>query len=191
MKLYFPKPIKKALKHQALKSLNWVMPAQCIVCSKNLGANLMPVCIECYPNLPFEDCACQLCGQPFAAKLDYCGRCISSPQPYDRCFCAFKYDSTIGQQIRNLKYSERPELAMQIARLLKREIDNHQLELPDLLIPVPMHISKLRERGFNHSLQLTKCLSTIMNIPYKHNAVVKHRVTPPQAQQTLAFRKKI
>lgn len=79
---------------------------------------------------------------------------------------------------------------MQIAYLLKHEVDNHQLERPDLLIPVPMHIRKLRERGFNQSLEITKCLSKLLSIPYSNQIIIKHRATPPQAQQTLSFRQK-
>ncbi|MBX2848254.1 MAG: ComF family protein [Acidiferrobacterales bacterium] len=177
-----------AFKNTIGKTFDWALPKTCILCNKPVSQDC-PVCEYCYPNLPCERSACIKCGTPFSAELDYCGRCIDDPPVFDRCFCAFEYKYPIDQQIKRFKYAERPELARDIALLLAKEIKNHQLERPDLLIPVPMHISKLRNRGFNQALELTKYLSLLLKIPYKKSIIVKHLATTPQAQLALNQRK--
>jgi len=169
------------------QSLNWVIPEKCIDCNRAIKSNDTCICDICYPKLPFLDNACQHCGQPFNADADICGRCIKSSPIYDQCFYAFKYEYPIDKQICQFKYSERPELAKPIAKLLYHEIKQHYLPTPELLIPVPVHTRKLRERGFNQSLLLTKILSSLTGIPYA-NSIDKYRHTSPQAQQTLKQR---
>jgi ComF family protein len=118
----------------------------------------------------------------FAAKQDYCGRCISSPQPYDECFCPYQFESPISEQIRDFKYHERPELAKPLAQVLAREISANQLELPDLLVPVPMHLSRLRSRGYNQSARLAQELGKILSIEADYNLLIKTHNTTPQAK---------
>lgn len=190
MNHYIPECIPEFISLIGQSVVNWVAPLKCIRCSQSIRNGTSCVCQHCYPTLPFHDNACQQCGQAFSANLDYCGRCLNSPPPFDRCFCAFSYNNPIDNQLRKFKYSQRPELAGQLAQLLRHEIDNHQLDYPELLLPVPIHISKLRERGFNQSLSLAKHLSALMNIPYSNNVVIKHRNTEPQVGQTQHFRHK-
>ena len=180
---------KNKLKFVVNRFFTWAAPKQCIICNKNLSLNY-PTCDDCYFKLPFEISGCSRCGQPFAANLDHCGNCIANPPIYDKCFCAFQYSHPIDEKIRQFKYSERPELASDLAKLLVREINNNQLERPELLIPVPIHINKLRNRGFNQALELTKYLSSSLKIPYKTGIIVKHQATAPQVQQTLSQRKR-
>jgi len=170
--------------------LDWLAPKTCINCAVKLDNSSYPCCTQCSLTLPFQTNACRRCGQAFAATLDYCGRCLANPPPFDACFCAFRYQAPVDEQIRRFKYGDRPELAALIATLLSREIESNLLERPELLIPVPVHISKLRERGFNQSLLLAKQLSKLLDVPYANNIVTKNRATPPQVQQTLKFRQK-
>ena len=89
-----------------------------------------------------------------------------------------------------MKYRERPELAKTVASLLSSELQNNNIERPDALIVVPMHISRLRERGYNHSALIAQHLSKMLDIPLIRGAVIKHKRTAPQAQQSLNNRKK-
>ena len=167
-----------------LRGLNWLLPAECMKCRQEIDHDDHPFCNDCYPLLPFQQHCCQRCGQAFASDLDYCGRCLHHAPPFDGCFCPFRYEPPIDDQLRQFKYYQRPELARSIARLLCAEILTHQLEMPDLLIPVPLHISKLRQRGFNQAWQLTRHVSRLLEIPCSSKLIIKTRATPPQVQQS-------
>ena len=182
--------IDKKIRAPLIEALNWLVPKRCLACGVEIEANAHPCCDACYSTLPFQSGCCQRCGQVFAADKDYCGRCLSATPPFDACFCAFRYESPIKEQIQSFKYSEKPELANTIAKLLYAEIISNQLELPDLLIPVPVHISRLRERGYNQAWLITRHLAKLIDTPCSNTIIEKHKLTPAQATLSLAARKK-
>lgn len=169
-------------------SLNWLIPRKCISCQRTAAQENHPCCVDCYEELPFQPHCCSQCGQVFAVDADFCGRCLAKPPPFDACFCPFEYEEPISGQIRDFKYNQRPELAKSLAQLLAREIDSNAIEKPDLIIPVPLHISRLRERGYNQSALLAKALGRLLSVPVDTNVIGKHRPTAPQAQLTFKQR---
>lgn len=171
-------------------STDWLLPPKCLSCGQQLDRSNGPVCIECYLEFPQRYNTCFRCGQNYAALSAYCGRCLVSPPPYDACFCAFEYNEQIAHIIQKFKYFEQPELADHLAYLLFQEVKNFQIELPELFIPVPMHISKLRKRGFNQSLLLSRAISKLSNISYRADIVSKCKATPAQADLPKRLRRK-
>ena len=190
------KKFKPAAKPSCLKrantllksSFNWLIPKLCISCKQELAQENHPCCLTCYANLAFQSHCCSQCGQVYSGTSDYCGRCIIKTPPFDACFCPFEYQGPIKEQIKAFKYKAKPELAKTLAQLLYHEIIANDLPRPDLLIPVPMHISKLRDRGYNQSLLLTQQLSKLIAIPYNRHILVKHKATPAQAELSLKQR---
>lgn len=75
------------------------------------------------------------------------------------------------------------------ASLLMGELIESSFERPDALIAVPMHISRLRERGYNHSALIAQHLSKTLKIPLLTGSIGKSKPTPPQAQQSLEQRR--
>ncbi len=177
------------LNNLAKTSTNWLFPKKCIVCKQPPQEN-HPCCQHCYDELPFQSLACHQCGQRFAADSDYCGRCIDHPPAFDACFCPFQYKKVIKTHIQSFKYYEKPELAHNLAQLLKYELQANDIEYPELIIPVPLHINKLRHRGFNQSQLLANALGTSLDIEVAHNIIKKHKATEAQAGLTLKQRSK-
>lgn len=170
-------------------SLNWLFPKKCLVCELAPQKN-HPCCESCYNELPFQSHACQQCGQRFSAGSDYCGRCINNPPVFDSCFCPFQYKGVIKTHIQNFKYYEKPELSTILAELLEFELQENTIELPELIIPVPLHASRLRYRGYNQSLLLAKKLSKKLDIPIAQDFIKKQKNTTAQAGLTLKKRQK-
>jgi len=168
--------------------VNWLAPKTCQLCDSKLVLSETICCESCYPKLPFQYHCCTRCGQALSPSTDLCGRCLRKPPPFDACFCAFRYEEPINLLIRKYKYAEHPELGKDLAKLLYREIVENQLDLPELLVPVPLHKSRLRSRGFNQSLILARELSTLLNLPYCNKTIEKHRPTEAQATKTLKAR---
>lgn len=169
--------------------LDWLAPSLCILCQQPTS-HPSHCCQECYPNLPFQTLSCSRCGQMLGAECDFCGHCIQTPPSFDRCFCTFAYEDPIAEIVQQFKYAEKPKLAVPLANLLAQEILDNEIALPDLLIPVPMHLSKLRSRGYNQSLLLTRQLSLLLSIPYRTDIIVKVKRTPAQATMSLKQRKR-
>jgi ComF family protein len=177
------------LYNQLRQAINWLLPKNCVQCKITLGNHQGSVCANCYPELPFQYHYCHKCGQNYSANTDYCGHCLSAQPSFDHCFCPFRYESSIKDLICKLKYRQQPELAKAAASLLMGELIESDFKRPDALIAVPMHISRLRERGYNHSTLIAQHLSKTLDIPLLRHALIKSRATIPQAQQSLKQRK--
>ena len=174
------------LNNLAKTSINWLFPHKCLICSEIIEHP--PYCEQCYSTLPFYYFSCSQCGQPLFTNYDYCGRCIESPPWYDACFCPFEYQGTIKKRIQEFKYQEKPELALNLANLLSIEIQAQNINLPDLIIPVPTHTKGLQTRGYNQALLIAKKVAKNLGVPIAADFVIKHKNTEKQASQTLKKR---
>jgi len=171
-------------------ALNWLAPAQCIRCKKaNPNYKDHPCCTGCYPKLPFQASTCRQCAEPYIGFADLCGRCLASPPYFDACFCPFEYATPISELIIRFKYHETPELAPKLAKLLAYEIEQNNIVMPELLLPVPMHNKRLQQRGYNQSSLLAQQLGKQLRIPVSYSALAKTKFTEQQAQQTVKQRK--
>lgn len=176
--------------------INWLIPKRCISCQQPVPDSCQNSCCnDCYMALPFQENCCNRCGQAFggaasAAASGVCGRCLSSPPSFDACFCAFRYAPPIDTNIQQFKYSERPELARSLAQLMATEILATGLEMPELLIPTPMHIARLRRRGYNQAALLARALGQILGLEARQDILRKHRLTAPQVELSLKARRR-
>jgi ComF family protein len=170
--------------------LNWLFPSRCRSCELVLqdGDDGL-FCGLCFSQLPFQEHSCIRCGQSLTSNNNSCGRCIANPPPFDSCFCAFRYETPIDKLIQNYKYAEHPEYARLLANLLSNEVLAAGLEKPELLIPTPMHKSRLRTRGYNQAALLSNALGQILGIKSDPRLLIKHKVTTPQVELSLAARR--
>ena len=173
----------------ASQVISWLLPFHCLQCKSAIKPSSGPFCTPCYLQLPFQGNNCTQCGQQYSSGHDYCGRCLSSPPSFDQCFCPFEYKSGIKELICNIKYREKPSLAEHAAQLLAREIIEQEIELPQAIIPVPMHLKRLRSRGYNHANLIAKQLSRILDITHIDDLVAKTKPTLTQAGLSLKKRK--
>lgn len=135
-----------------------LFPPRCLLCQANTHNH--EICIHCAENFkPIISPLCTLCGAPFLTEGDeshLCGGCIKETPPFDIARSLFYYNEKMSFAIQRLKYAGKSSLAIALGRLLF----NHPLteETFDRIVPVPLHISRLRERGFNQSQLIARRL---------------------------------
>ena len=148
------------------ESLNLMWPARCAACDEtipeaalfcaacSLALNpLVGVCPGCA--LPLRDDPRELM---FAGKR--CARCVHGALPFTSANAGFEYGETIAHAIVRMKHGKRRELARRLARLLvptlAEVLARARMGVDDVVVPVPLHNRKLRERGFNQALELAR-----------------------------------
>jgi competence protein ComFC len=118
-----------------------------------------------------------------------CVDCLESKYYFDRAFSVFNYEKIIASVILKFKFSRKMFLSKFLAKFLfmkYKEID----ERIDYIIPVPMHIKKLRQRGYNQSLMLAYELSKLVNIPCVYDMLLKQKNTRAQIGSSHIARKR-
>lgn len=161
--------------------LRWLYPPVCLLC-RAPGAGDLDLCPGCRGDLPWFGHGCPACARPLPSGAGpLCGACLKRPPPFDATHALFHYAAPVDRLITGLKYRGR----LSHARLLGELWASHApvTDPPDLLLPVPLHPERLRERGFNQSLELARPLSRRLGIPLQPGLM--KRVRPTRAQQGL------
>jgi ComF family protein len=150
----------------------------CFLCR---GAAREVLCEECRAELPANASpCCPRCaaGSPQGAT---CGRCLSSPPAYDATVAAFSYAFPVDVLIHALKFRGELALAPYLGKILFQ-----QAKAMDLVVPVPLSAARLRERGYNQSVEIARALGR----PLETALCTRTRDTPEQAALPLAERRR-
>lgn len=171
--------------HLLFDSLSGFIPNHCLLCDEQLPARVTPLCTSCRNALPWLDRKCRYCSLPLPGNEpgeDCCGRCLRSPPPFDGSHCLFYYRHPLDKLITRLKFNQQLALGRLLAQLLTEYLLVHLRpeQFPDLIIPMPLHQSRLRTRGFNQAYELARDCAKVFSIPIAHNACRRVKNTPPQ-----------
>ncbi len=136
---------------------------------------------------------CCLCGFPgVSLDLDLCAFChadlpwLSEPSP--GAVVALRFAPPADDMIRELKYHGVVANARVLGVLLAQAVDERASPLPRLLVPVPLHVARLRERGFNQAAAIARYAGRILGIPHAGSAVRRVRDTPSQTELSVEER---
>jgi ComF family protein len=166
--------------------VNILYKQKCLLCDANidaLGDNIHALCRACLNDLPWhQKNTCPQCGLSSSGQL--CGSCISSPPDFDATTSVFFYDFPIDAMMQRYKYGNMLSLCAFFGQMLRKKVTTNSV---DLIIPMPMHSARIKERGFNQALEIAKVLGKD-KLDYK--SAIRHKLTPPQASLPLKERVK-
>jgi ComF family protein len=156
--------------------LRQALPAQpCLLCGSFSHDGAW--CKACDSTLPYLTTPrCPLCALP-TLNGNICGRCLKNMPQFDRTLAVFAYAFPLDKLVQALKFGEQLMLANGLADSLARRVEVR----PDCIIAMPLHSSRLRERGFNQSIELARRVAKSLNVPLLPHACVRVRDTPPQS----------
>ncbi|MBQ73984.1 MAG: phosphoribosyltransferase [Gammaproteobacteria bacterium] len=140
-----------------------VLPGTCILCDAYTRRNL-DLCLACEADLPWLNHACLICSIPLPEDDAICGKCLVKRPPFTRCHSVFVYRFPVDRLILNFKEKQNLVIGKILATLLVNSLPRG-FSAPDLLVPVPLHKSTLRKRGFNQSAEIARVLSDFWSIP--------------------------
>jgi ComF family protein len=160
-----------------------VFPPRCGGCFR-LGKEVF--CYRCQLNIhPIVNPYCSHCGVPFdpiAKNNNICSKCRLTPPKYDAARSHQRFEGPIREAIHRLKYHRQFDYARRLTPLLLEVLQSdekfQQFE-PHFLVPVPLHKSRIKARGFNQSAVLSNQLSKLTEVPV-YEALIRNRKTQPQ-----------
>ena len=166
---------------------NWIYPSICPRC--RLAVNKEEgLCKGCRQDLSLNDSSCPRCSIPSTEGL-ICGRCLNAQSPLSESKIPFLYRPPLVKLIHRYKYRKELPLARPLGRLFINGSPTLDHTATDLLVPVPLHPSRIRERGFNQSVELARYIGKQLDLPVTTRAVKRIRATPPQAALPLVKRR--
>jgi len=143
--------IKNRLLSLVKRAENFFVPPLCIVCTSTLTADSW-LCTACLDSLTLNHNArnaCPFCSQNRQKRVCACE--FAWDYPFKKIFSVYDYDETLSSIARHIKYKGKKRLAYHIGELCVPLITDDYFKDIDLVIPVPLHKSRMRERGYNQS----------------------------------------
>ncbi|HET9110495.1 MAG TPA: ComF family protein [Ktedonobacterales bacterium] len=166
------------------RALDLLFPPRCVHCRRT-GE---PLCAACFSAMEAPAAPrCERCDQSLgAAACPRCGACralASGPQPpaLDRIVVALRYDGATRSAIRALKFRRQRRLALPLAYHLTVAAVRAGAEV-DIIIPMPLHTTRVRERGYNQAALLARPLTRTLEAPVNERILARIRATQPQTR---------
>jgi ComF family protein len=136
---------------------------------------------------------CAACDARIAVRAIFCAPCAATvradePARSSDPLAAFVYGGAIATAITRFKYERRPDLARPIAHLLMRATSTLAADPPDVVLPVPLHPTRLADRGFNQATLLARPVASQLLARFVPLALARTRDTPHQAHLDRAAR---
>jgi ComF family protein len=170
------------IKHWSDWAVSQILPHRCVGCAALVSSP--GFCTSCWPSLRFITAPhCYSCGDPFevpASPNSRCGICFAAPPPWQRARAIWHYDDASRRPVLALKYQDRTVLAAIAAPLLCRVGQDLLQASNAVLVPVPLHWSRLATRSFNQAALLADAVRDISAVPVEKHILRRSRRTPPQ-----------
>lgn len=180
--------------HKLVQQVRCALPSTCIVCGQ-VAKSDYSICDECSCELPkLSDC-CRRCGTELNGGLSKnycCTSCQLTPPSFAACTAVFPYVSPISKLVADFKFSARFDIGYSLSRVLASAFNTHYFGAakPELLLPVPLHKSRLGSRGFNQASEICNVLSKYCGVSSSHSILTKIRNTEPQTSMSSAAARK-
>ena len=176
------RPFYLNIRHKISQLLN---PALCLSCGVPVSSSAF-ICIDCLGAMEPVSSPCELCGLPNPVDDAICPSCLHHPPHWQSMTAPLIYQGNTRKLIQALKFNEQ----IHIANALVTHIHPYFNSLGvDALIPVPLHLDRLLDRGFNQAEEIANTLSSFLNIPVDRKSLSRIKSTESQAGLSLNKRR--
>lgn len=178
---------------EAFKVDKWLRAAshamlvpRCLLCDER-GANSRDLCANCRDGLPWNQSACTHCAIPLPHP-GICGVCLQSPPPVTEAHAAFVYGFPLDRLVPRFKFHHDLAAGRLMAELMAEGLAG--ADRPEALVPIPLHAARLRQRGYDQAVELSKALARTLDIPLLTSALSRTRDTQPQSELDATARRR-
>jgi ComF family protein len=167
-----------------------LFPSDCRLCGAPLvNISRLPVCLDCLSAMrPISVDTCEICGEGMAGfarpdEIQACGDCREARPAFEKACAYGSYDGELRELIHLLKYEQVEPAANVLGGMLADAINKLGISEPMLMIPVPLHSSKRRQRRFNQAELIARAAlkhSGVSGAKLETNCLVRTRATVSQ-----------
>ncbi|MGE5173933.1 MAG: ComF family protein [Betaproteobacteria bacterium] len=169
--------------------LGLLLPSSCSYCRSPIGDSGIPYfCSSCWADFaPLVGPLCPTCGRPFESPETLlhspghlCRACRQSPPKFDQALAVGQFEGPLREAIHQYKYRPCRSLGKPLGEWMAEGV--RLLANIDMVMPVPLHPKRLKQRGFNQALLLAYRMSERHKVPLLCDNLIRMRATRPQVE---------
>jgi len=172
--------------------LDLLLPPRCLKCGTEIARD-GALCAECWRGITFlQPPCCARCGLPFEVNLGpdaICGACARETPVYARARAALRYDEGSRTLVLGFKHGDKLQLAPALGRFM-RQAGAELLVACDVIVPVPLHWTRLFARRYNQAAVLAHAVTRAGGPPVAADLLQRRRATPSQGRSGRAERRR-
>jgi ComF family protein len=174
-----------------------LMPTRCVLCHGPGVSPLLDLCAGCFDDLPALQAGCRICARPVTDAGMTCGQCQKTRPPFDRVVAPYRYAWPMDKMIQQFKFSGNLTMGRVLGTLLALHLQSGGIAAGEewqssgnsiVVVPVPLHRRRLRERGFNQANELGRSMGRVIPINLCPDLCERVRDTPAQSGKKSADR---
>ncbi len=172
--------------------IDLLIPPLCCLCKRRLTNDETIICKDCLARIRLiSPPYCERCGRPVPdLEITVCNRCIIEKHAFSFIRGVSPYGGVMENLIMLLKYHGKSQLSAILGKLMSLIIKREEVYRKcELIVPVPLHTTRKRERGYNQAELLGEVLSREMNLPMITDALIRTRATLSQTKLSPDARK--
>lgn len=158
--------------------LDYFAPGCCLLCNSLVSDGGL-LCQDCTSDGPDPHPLCQRCGCLLPERGTIC-LCNDRPRILDRILTVRSYQYPVNTLVQEMKYHGLIGLCREFGFAIAKHARSTCSTLPDCLIPMPMHRTRMRERGYNQALEIAHGVSEKLGLTLETNLISRFRSTVPQ-----------
>jgi ComF family protein len=162
-------------------------PSHCLACGEGDHGD-RDLCRACAAALPWNRVACPSCALPLPAPAAACGRCLRRTPPLQRVIAACVYARPLDRLLPRFKFHGDLAAGRLLGQLMVEACAS--MPRPGALVPLPLHRSRLRQRGYDQALELARPLALAFDLPLRVDALLRCRPTAPQSELSALQRRR-
>ena len=160
---------------------------RCLLCGEP-GDTGRDLCGACAATLPWNRSACARCALPLAVAAEACGQCLRRPPPLAATRAAFAYGFPLDRLLPRLKFHDGLAAGRLLSGLMAEAFAG--ADRPDVIVPVPLHRARMRQRGYDQALELAKPLARELQLPLSDGLLHRRKATAPQSRLDAGARRR-
>ena len=171
--------------------LDILFPRRCPVCGEIVKPAGSLICPSCFQELSFvKNPTCKKCGKEILNEtLEFCESCVTHPRSFEYGAALLNYNETARESMVKIKYKNKREyLDFYGAAMAVRFENTIRRMVVDVIVPIPIHRSRRRKRGFNQAEILAKVIGERLGVPVASDALVRSKKTLPQKELSASER---
>ena len=175
---------------ESIISLLW--PEVCPFCQKVCRDGICKECRKKLELVKVREPRCMQCGKQIrSVEQEYCYDCMHTHHYYERGLSLWNHKNPVNQSVYQFKYHNQRRYGILYSQELVKEFQKEiERWRPDIIMPVPLHPSRKRKRGYNQAEILAKEIGRLMDIPVDTESLIRNKNTIPQKVMDARGRRK-